>query len=80
MTLRTSPNLKDVWIPSDVKTKLEIQQEIFHSIDKNYTDICDFAERGGADLSSLRQRHAGACACTFGKEKPPDLSQVQYDG
>ncbi|KAK0461953.1 uncharacterized protein EV420DRAFT_1330968 [Desarmillaria tabescens] len=31
--------LKDVWIPSDAKTELEIQQEIFRSIEENCPEI-----------------------------------------
>ncbi|KAK0206729.1 hypothetical protein DFS33DRAFT_1316735 [Desarmillaria ectypa] len=31
--------LKDVWVPSDAKTELEIQQELFRSIEENCPDI-----------------------------------------
>ncbi|KAK0230517.1 hypothetical protein IW262DRAFT_1306647, partial [Armillaria fumosa] len=31
--------LKDVWVPSDAKTELEIQLEIFGSIEKNHPEI-----------------------------------------
>ncbi|KAK0486226.1 hypothetical protein IW261DRAFT_1416033 [Armillaria novae-zelandiae] len=31
--------LKDVWIPSNAQTELEIQQEIFHSIEQNHPEI-----------------------------------------
>ncbi|KAK0190699.1 hypothetical protein F5146DRAFT_1137526 [Armillaria mellea] len=31
--------LKDVWVPSDAKTELEIQQEIFSSIEKHHPEI-----------------------------------------
>ncbi|KAK0190707.1 hypothetical protein F5146DRAFT_1000692 [Armillaria mellea] len=31
--------LKDVWVPSNAKTELEIQQEIFSSIEKHHTEI-----------------------------------------
>ncbi len=31
--------LKDVWVPSNAKTELEIQLEIFRSIEENHTEI-----------------------------------------
>ncbi|KAK0195828.1 hypothetical protein F5146DRAFT_951483 [Armillaria mellea] len=33
--------LKDVWVPSNAQTELEIQLEIFHSIEENHPEIGD---------------------------------------
>ncbi|KAK0461954.1 uncharacterized protein EV420DRAFT_1665595 [Desarmillaria tabescens] len=38
-SFRASGLLSNVWIPSDAKTELEIQQEIFRSIEENCLDI-----------------------------------------